>query len=371
MKNVFMLLLFLFEVNLSISQKQYVPEPILSGIKKSAKEILGRLPSTNELKTSIISTKDYTIILNLQSLCEPVISKSYMTINEFKVFNEQFKSALNPTTFVSMKDEDGNTKYSKIVITGGSGSSTDVCTKNCSNQEHQCCEQNPEPNSLFGNNCSNSCIAENLTCNMACIQFERVIIPPKLQAKAIKVEATIEKIYCRNAYDGHKDNTEEVYGSIEVLMGQICYDGDAERHPPVEIKGNGFWKLEPQNYIKLRKGQTKNINKKVSWKYLLPPNCGLREGQTVVFCRSNLDERDQPHDNDDKLEDGCIGCKSNHFCQNGILLSEVLTPGTKTFKFKQTHSSGGTVLEVYFKVIVRSQSPIIGGGVYDTKGNSE
>lgn len=44
-----------------------------------------------------------------------------MTIPEYNEFNKQLKSALNPTTFVSMKDEDGNTKYRKIVITGGLG----------------------------------------------------------------------------------------------------------------------------------------------------------------------------------------------------------------------------------------------------------
>ncbi|MGB4839418.1 MAG: hypothetical protein WBP08_10520 [Saprospiraceae bacterium] len=371
MKKVFILLLFLCVSSLSFSQKQYVPDQILSNIKKSAKEVLGRLPTTQEVQTSILSAKDYTIIVNLRRLCESVTSKSSMTIPEFNLFNEQLKSALNPTTFISMKDEDGNTKYRKIVITGGLGSSTEVCLKNCSNQENQCCEQNPVTNSGLFNNCSINCSTSYLECGLGCINITRENISPTLLAQAIKVEATIEKIYCRNVYDGKNDNTEEVYGWIDVIPGQICFDGDTERHPPVEVNGNGFWKLEPENYTKLKKGQTKKINKKISWKYSLPPNCGMLEGQTVVICRSDLDERDMPHDADDKLEDGCPGCKLNHYCYDQVYLNQVLGIGSKTFRFTQTHSSGGTILEVYFKVIVSSQPPIKGGGIPDTKGNSK
>ena len=214
------------------------------------------------------------------------------------------------------------------------------------------------------------CTVGKAMCELAG-NFRVISIPinPSLKVQALKVEATIEKIYCRSAYDGKNDKTVEVYGSIDVLIGQMCYDGDTERQAPWEVSGTGYWKLEPENYIKMKKGQTINIDKKVSWKYSLPPTCGIIEGQTVIICRSNLEERDLPHNADDKLEDGCPYCKENHYCYNQVYLNQVIDQGFKTFNFVQIHSSGKTVLEVYFKVVVSDVSPIKGGGTIDTEGN--
>jgi len=363
MKKAFALLSLLFVATFTFAQKQYVPDAILADIKKSAKEVLGKLPSNNELRTSIISAKDYTIIINLKRLCESLKSKSTMTIPELEKFDAQLKGALNPSVLLSMKDQnDANKEKSKEITIDVDGQ---PCT-NCVNKNIDCLRTGgPSDTPIF------LCAMYDDFCRMTCINVRIQPLPVRPKAQAIKVEATIEKIYCRSVDDGRNDNTEEVYGKIELLMGQVCYDGDAERHPPVEATGNYLWELKPENFIKLKKGQTKNINQKKSWKYSLPPNCGMIEGQTVVICRSDLDERDLPHDADDKLEGGCPGGKVNHCCYSEVYLNQVLELGSKTFKFVQTHSSGGTVLEVYFKVVVTSQSPIKGGGIPDTNGNSK
>lgn len=104
----------------------------------------------------------------------------------------------------------------------------------------------------------------------------------------------------------------------------------------------------------MRQGETLNINKTLTWQYIFPSKCGLNEYQTIAQLRSNLDERDLPNDADDLLENGCAGCKLNHYCEDVVFLTKVINPGTKTFKFTQIHSSGGTNLEVYYKIVINS-----------------
>jgi hypothetical protein len=207
-----------------------------------------------------------------------------MTIPELEIFDKQFKEALSPTVFMTLKDQDDANKNKNIKVSIGGGAQT--CPINCSDDYNGCLNATTS-NTPSG--VSFACTVGNAFCVGACsFQLIRTPINSAPKAQAIKVEATIEKIYCRSVDDGKKRQYGRSVWKYSGSYGQICYDGDAERHPPVEVKGNGFWKLEPQDYIKLRNGQTKRINKKVSWKYSLPPSCGSLEGQTVVILPFRL-----------------------------------------------------------------------------------
>ncbi len=163
----------------------------------------------------------------------------------------------------------------------------------------------------------------------------------------VNVKATIEKIVCVNAYDGSSDKTEEIYGEIKVIPGYVCFDVDTgEDHPPVNYSGIGKWELKPNQYHRMKKGDVLPINYTRSWTYYFPPKCDKDPShQTVVRCQSNLDERDMPHDPDDKLNEPCGGA-----CFNDVYLNQVKQQGEKTFQFQQRHESGGSKFVVHFRI---------------------
>ncbi len=163
----------------------------------------------------------------------------------------------------------------------------------------------------------------------------------------VNVKATIEKIVCVNAYDGNSDNTEEIYGEIKVTPGYVCFDVDrGEDHQPINYSGIGKWELKPNQYHRMKKGDVLPINYTRSWTYYFPPKCDKDPShQTVVRCQSNLDERDMPHDPDDKLNEPCGGA-----CFNDVYLNQVKQQGEKTFQFQQRHESGGSKFVVHFRI---------------------
>jgi hypothetical protein len=352
-------ILFLSVTTSSFSQN--LPGVVLDDLKKSSSTCLEGLPSESVLQSARISARDYTTITKVRNLCKKILSMNALSGSDLIELNKQLNEALNPTVHLNRQTNASSSQYGKIVVT--IDGDKERCEKNCSNKFKDCCEKNPDPQNPFVNGCESSCAGDLFGCGLGCIKVKTETSKPIVQS--VKVESTIEKIQCIATYDGRKDQIEEVYGRIEILRGSMCFDGDIDRHPPLNIKGNGFWERKPEDFIRMKKRNVVAINQTISWTYLIPPGCGTNSNQTLVECRSNLDERDMPSNADDKLEGGCSGANQNHYCSSVVYLNDVMQGKPRSYKFVHTHSSGGTILEVHFKVVI---TPVTSKSISQTPG---